>query len=122
MKYFVRNPDGELTFGSIHELRAMFEQGMVGPDDEVRAEDSQAWRKAAAIPELRDAAAARKADTSNARFLVVTVVCLSAALGVMVSHSSLSITQRVCIAAALMVPVLAMSQRAFTRFVKREKP
>lgn len=121
MKYYVRNQDGELTFGSIHELRVMFDQGLVGPDDEVRPEDSQSWRKAAAIPELHASAAARRSDASSARFLFITVVCLSAALGVMLTHSSLSILQRTAIAAALMIPVIGMSQRAFTKFLRRER-
>jgi len=120
MKYFVKNDDGELCFGSIHELRAMFAQGLVAPEDEVRAEDSQIWRKAAAVPELRAYAASRK-DSGEFRFLLVALVCLSGGLFVLFGHSSLGLTARVLVAAALMVPVLGMSQRAFTRSMKRER-
>ena len=115
MKYFVRNEHGELTFGSIHELRAMFDQGMVGPDDEVRPEDSQSWRKAAAIPELRASAAAKAEGKGWGTFALVTTVCLVAALAALVRFHSW------IIAAVLMIPVLGMSQRAFTRAMKRDR-
>jgi hypothetical protein len=114
MKYFVKNPDGELTFGSIHELRAMFQQGLVGPDDDVRAEDSPLWRKAAAVPELRAFAASRK-DGGHFIFAVVSLICLSGALYALIHFHNF------IIAAVLTIPVIGMSTRAFTRSIKRER-
>jgi len=115
MKYFVKNEDGELTFGSIHELRAMFAQGMVEPTDDVRPEDSQIWRKAEAIPELREYAKAAKGNNSHFMFAVVALVCLSGSLYSLIHLHSL------IIAMVLMVPVIGMSTRAFTKAMKRER-
>lgn len=120
MKYFVKNEDGELTFQSIHELRAMFQQGLVSPDDQVRPEDSPNWRTAAAIPELREFAASR-ASGGHFWLAVVTLICLSLALSILLGHNSFSMIKRVAFVAILMLPVLGMSQRAFTKAIKRER-
>lgn len=119
MKYFVKNADGELTFANIHELRAMFDHGLVGEDDEVRPEDSTVWRKASAIPELR-AFSASKREGGQFRFVLVTLLCLSGALMVLFGKSGLSKVTRVLFAATLMIPVIGMSQRAFTKAIKRK--
>lgn len=120
MKYIVKTSDGELTYGSIHELRAGFEQGLVEPEDQVREERSEIWRKAGALPELRAVSLNRK---QSGHFWVglVGLVCLSGALLLLFGHNGLGLLQRVLIAACLMVPVLAMSQRAFTKSIKRER-
>ncbi|MBS2032242.1 MAG: hypothetical protein JST54_30360 [Deltaproteobacteria bacterium] len=115
MKYFVKNEHGELTFGSIHELRAMFQQGMVEADDDVRPEDSQIWRKAGAIPELRELGASTRASNSQFAFIAVTLVCLSVSLYALVHLHNL------LLAAICMVPVIGMSTRAFTKAMKRER-
>jgi len=61
MKYRVRNPDGELSYASMLELREAYLLGLVEPTDEVQREDGSTWRKAALIPEL---AQAKKAPRS----------------------------------------------------------
>jgi hypothetical protein len=120
VKYIVKTSDGELTYGSIHELRAGFDQGLVEADDQVREERSEIWRKAGAIPELR-AFAATKKQGGHFWVGVVGLVCLSSALALLFGHNSLSTLQRVLVSACLMIPVLGMSQRAFTKSIKRER-
>src|SRR5947209_5268436 len=107
MRYTVKNQDGELTFDSLHHLRTMFEQGLVEPDDQVREEGSELWRKAAAMPELRELVRDRSTERRWQLWGVVTAISLTLALYALVHlHSWI-------IAAVLMLPVLVMSQRAF---------
>jgi hypothetical protein len=115
MKYIVQNPDGELTFDSLTHLRVMYEQGMVEPTDKVRAEDSQVWRVAAAMPELGPAVAEKTKDTTWSRFAVTCIVGLSAALMALFKWHSW-IAAMVC-----MLPIMFMSQRAFVRSIQRRR-
>ena len=52
MRYFVRTPEGELVFNSFGEVERAFLQGLVEPDDEIREEDANKWRKASTLPLL----------------------------------------------------------------------
>ena len=49
MKYTVKNKDGELTYGSLDELRTAYVLGLVEPEDEVLEENTRLWRKAGEI-------------------------------------------------------------------------
>ena len=55
MAYRVRNPDGELQFASLYDIERAFAQGLVDENDEVQEDGSTTWRKAGAIPALRQA-------------------------------------------------------------------
>lgn len=52
MPYRVRTADGELAFPSLAEVERAYSLGLVGPEDEVREEGAQAWRKAGSLPVL----------------------------------------------------------------------
>jgi hypothetical protein len=52
MRYRVRTPDGELDYASMRDVELAYTQGLVGPDDEVREEGKETWRKASTIPTL----------------------------------------------------------------------
>ena len=52
MKYAVKTRDGELTYGSLEEVKTAYVLGLVEPDDEVLEENTQLWRKAGTIPLL----------------------------------------------------------------------
>ena len=52
MKYTVKNKDGELTYGSLEELKTAYVLGLVEPEDEVLEENTALWRKAGGIPLL----------------------------------------------------------------------
>lgn len=59
MKYTVKNKDGELTYGSMEELKNAYVLGLVEGDDEILEEGGQKWRKANAIPLLVTAKSVR---------------------------------------------------------------
>src|SRR5688500_6598908 len=52
MKYTVKNQDGELTYGSMEEVKTAYVLGLVESDDEILEDGSKLWRKAGAIPLL----------------------------------------------------------------------
>lgn len=52
MKYTVKNKDGELTYGSMEELKQAYVLGLVEGEDEILEEGAKLPRKAAAIPLL----------------------------------------------------------------------
>jgi hypothetical protein len=55
MKFTVRTPEGELTFGSFGEVEKAWLLGLVGPDDELLEEGNSKWRKASTFPHLVNA-------------------------------------------------------------------
>jgi hypothetical protein len=52
VKYTVKTRDGELTYGSLEEVKTAYVLGLIEPDDEVLEENARLWRKAGAIPLL----------------------------------------------------------------------
>ncbi len=50
MKYTVKNKDGELTYGSLEEVKTAYVLGLVEAEDEVLEVGATVWRKAGAIP------------------------------------------------------------------------
>ncbi len=52
MKYTVKNRDGELTYGSLEEVKTAYVLGLIEAEDDVREEAATVWRKAGAIPLL----------------------------------------------------------------------
>jgi hypothetical protein len=52
VKYTVKNSDGQLTYGSMEEVKTAYVLGLVEPEDEVLEDGSTMWRKAGAIPLL----------------------------------------------------------------------
>jgi hypothetical protein len=82
MRYTVRTPEGELTFGSFGEVERAWLQGLVEPDDEIREEGSSKWRKASSLPTLVQAR--RRGDAAwggtQSAWLVILIVLASAAL------------------------------------------
>ena len=49
MKYTVRNKDGELTYGSMDEVKTAYVIGLIEAEDEVLEEGATLWRKAGGI-------------------------------------------------------------------------
>lgn len=52
MKYTVKNKDGQLTYGSLEEVKTAYVLGLVESDDDVLEDGATLWRKAGAIPLL----------------------------------------------------------------------
>ncbi|MFB1479669.1 hypothetical protein [Corallococcus sp. RDP092CA] len=80
MAYRVRTPDGELMFPSLGDIERAYVQGLVEPDDEVREEGAELWRKASSLPAL---ARARPQATDTARRAQTLTVAGAVAVGVL---------------------------------------
>ena len=52
MKYWVRNQDGELEYSSFGQIEEAWLLGLVEPDDEIKEEGWEKWRKASSFPTL----------------------------------------------------------------------
>ncbi len=52
MKYTVKTRDGELTYGSLEEVKTAYVLGLIEPEDDVLEENTSLWRKAGGIPLL----------------------------------------------------------------------
>ena len=101
MHYDVKTDSGELTFASMAELRRLYEQGFVSPDDLVRAEGSATWVRAGRIASLRGAQPRSRIESRMAAILALTiafsVVVGAAAFG----YKKLALAGLVAIAAIL---------------------
>ncbi|MGQ0506698.1 MAG: hypothetical protein ACT4TC_15405 [Myxococcaceae bacterium] len=90
MRYTVRTPDGELSYPTFADVAKAYRQGLVDADDEVREEGGTAWRKAGALPELRDVRPDAPSIWTSAQIIPVAlaVVIGCVALYVMVIRES----------------------------------
>ncbi len=86
MRQIVKTKDGELTYGSMVEVRGLYEQGFIAPDDLIRAEDSSRWVKASTLGTLRDAHSRGKRETRMG-VRVAVAVCASIALAGLFEHA-----------------------------------
>ncbi|MCY1034554.1 hypothetical protein OV207_24085 [Corallococcus sp. BB11-1] len=71
MAYRVRTPDGELMFPSLGDIERAYVQGLVDPDDEVREDGAEKWRKASSLPVLAQARKPQAAKDTRAQTLTV---------------------------------------------------
>ena len=76
MRYVVRTPDGELVYPSLLDVEQAYLQGLVDPEDEVRAEDSSRWRKAGSLPTLAQARRTSSGAAARGQALLVMGVVL----------------------------------------------
>ncbi len=63
--YRVKTQDGELTYGSLEEVKNAYVLGLIEAEDEVLKEGDTLWRKAGGIPLLVTAAKARQKSTRS---------------------------------------------------------
>ncbi len=63
--YRVKTQDGELTYGSLEEVKNAYVLGLIESDDEVLKEGDTVWRKASGIPLLVTAAKTRRDRTAS---------------------------------------------------------
>jgi hypothetical protein len=73
VRYEVKVDDQLLTFGSLHELRNLYVQGFVSPEDLVRPEGGERWVRAGTMPVLRAAQPKAKIET---RMVVIVTMAL----------------------------------------------
>ncbi|MBF5041314.1 cell division protein CrgA [Aggregicoccus sp. 17bor-14] len=118
--YRVRTPDGELDFPSLLDVERAYAVGLVGPEDEVREEGSEKWRRAASLPALarsRPAPAATDGGSRSQRVPILLAVGLSlVALWLLVRGSNPGV-RMLGVALALVVAGLLMrvTSRTFSR-------
>ncbi|RKG92554.1 hypothetical protein [Corallococcus terminator] len=121
MAYRVRTPDGELMFPSLGDIERAYVQGLVDPDDEVREDGTEKWRKASSLPVL--ARARKPQGTLASRSQTLTVVGAVAlgvfALVLMITGKEPEIRM---MGIALALVVSAMLMRVTFKAYKRPPP
>ncbi len=87
MRYHVRNAEGEeLVCPSLADLHALYNQGFLTDDDQVRMERSQRWVRAGDMPALHGVRQRRR-DPKQALALLAAVAILVLAVAVLVQFS-----------------------------------
>ena len=75
MKYYIRTREGEeLTVSDGSHVVMLFRQKFLSPDDEIRREGSERWRKMRDVPEYASMMRQEQSDVS--RFKNVFIVVL----------------------------------------------
>ncbi len=103
MRYLVKaqGEGGELTFGSLAELRTLYAQGFVAPEDLVRPEDSERWVRADRLSGLRGAEPRSTSETRMALRLGLAIA-LSVVVGILaLKYKGLALAGLVLVAVAL---------------------
>jgi hypothetical protein len=86
MRYLVRDADGrELLVPSLADLHALYQQGFLGDEDLVRAETSERWVRAGAMPALHGVRY-RRTDPRRLWALAFAGIALAAALGLLLGR------------------------------------
>jgi hypothetical protein len=85
MRYLVRDTRGrELTVPSLEVLHALYHQGFLGDDDQVRRENDDRWVRAGAMPAL-EGSRHRRAGPRWVLTVLAAAVALVAALGLLLA-------------------------------------
>jgi hypothetical protein len=86
MRYFVRNPNGEeVVVPTLGDLHALYSQGFVADEDLVRAETSDRWVRAGAMPALHGVRL-RRTDPRKLWLLVLAAAVLAAGVALLVAR------------------------------------
>lgn len=85
MRHIVKTTDGELTYGSMTEIKVLYEQGFISPEDLIRPEDSTRWIKAEAHSVLRGAQSHGKTHTAMGLRIAIAL-CASVVLAGIAEH------------------------------------
>lgn len=113
MAYRVRTPDGELTFASLYDIERAYAQGLVDENDEIREDGSEVWRKAGAIPAIRQARPEKVARRNfSPRLMLLTVLCAGLALQQFFFGSAI-VAIALCLCASSLA--MALTYKAFKK-------
>jgi hypothetical protein len=83
-RYVIRNAEGqELVCPSLADLHALYSQGFLTDDDQVRLEGSERWVRAGSMPALHGVRQ-RRADPRKMAYLLVAVAVLTLAIALLV--------------------------------------
>jgi hypothetical protein len=73
MGFHVRNADGEVLFPSFREVHNAYLAGLIDPDDEIREDGTEKWRRARTLPMLKDVPRRRKTELGKQTLLVLAL-------------------------------------------------
>jgi hypothetical protein len=121
MAYRVRSPDGELMFPSLGDVERAYVQGLVDPDDEVREDGAEKWRKASSLPALARAKPDTQGKASRAQTLTVVGAVAVGLLALVLLFTGSSWSVRI-MGIALALVVSGMLTRVTFKAYKRPPP
>jgi len=85
MRYLVRDAEGhELTVPSLDDLHALYDQGFLGDEDQVRQEKGGGWVRAGSMPALAGARH-RRGGSRWILTVLAAAVALAAAIGLLLA-------------------------------------
>jgi hypothetical protein len=86
VRYHVRNASGEeLIVPSLEDLHALYARGFLADDDRVRAETSDRWVAAGAMPALHGVRV-RRAEPRRLRLALIAALALTLALALLLAR------------------------------------
>jgi hypothetical protein len=86
MRYHVRDASGEeLIVPSLGDLHALYARGLLADDDLVRAETSDRWVAAGAMPAMQGVRA-RRAEPRRMRLALIVAVGLTVAFALLLAR------------------------------------
>jgi hypothetical protein len=88
MKYDVKTEDGQLSYGSLAEVQALYRQGFIGPTDQVKPENSTRWVAAGEMPVLK-ITERRSSSESRMGSRVAFAILFSGLLGGLLLHQKM---------------------------------
>ncbi|RKH64543.1 hypothetical protein [Corallococcus llansteffanensis] len=121
MAYRVRTPDGELMFPSLGDIERAYVQGLVDPDDEVREDGAEKWRKASSLPVLAQARRPQAHKDSRSQTLTVLGAVAVGVLALVLLVTGKSWNVRM-LGIALALVVSGMLTRVTFKAYKRPPP
>ncbi|MBN8231768.1 hypothetical protein JYK02_30065 [Corallococcus macrosporus] len=121
MAYRVRTPDGELMFPSLGDIERAYVQGLVDPDDEVREDGAEKWRKASSLPVLARAKPQAGGTTRRAQTLTVVGAVAVGLLALVLLFTGTSWNVRI-MGIALALVVSGLLTRVTFKAYKRPPP
>ncbi len=117
MKYRVRNKDGELEYSSFGQIEEAWLLGLVEPDDEIKEEGWEHWRKASTFPTLTRARRTGEQVWRGTWFawVMLGVVGGTYALYKMQQKDLVDKGVGLVVAVAVALVIIQVSRRAFER-------
>lgn len=114
MAWTVRTEYGSLDFETLGELECAYRNGLVSPEDEVREERKQQWRRADSIPALRSSVAKTKSSGLPRPFLLSLAIGLALGVSSLICLAYGQFIFATVLAIALCVFLLKFTARAAT--------
>ncbi len=85
MRQVIKTPEGELTYGSMAEVKVLYAQGFIHADDLIRAANSERWVACGSLRVLAEAESRGRTETAMG-LRVALAIAISMVLGGAVEH------------------------------------